>query len=135
LARFRGIRLPLIVGSALVEALIKDVIKPGDTLAVIDGPDILDFFFGGVAARASDAFLEVAAGERLGDEMRLVLGVQLVAEILDVPLNRPRSNPELLRALLRRQPAGDALQDLAFPLGQGNEIFLLPRKIHHPLRD
>jgi hypothetical protein len=34
---FRGIRLPLIVGSALVEALVKDVIKPGDTLAVIGG--------------------------------------------------------------------------------------------------
>jgi len=37
--------------------------------------------------------LEVAAGERLGDQVRLVLGFELVAEILDVPLNRAGAMP------------------------------------------
>ena len=76
----------------------------------------------------------MAAGERLGDEVRLVLGVELVAEILDVPFNGAWGDAQLLRTLFRRHPAGNALQDLAFALGQGDEIFLLPRKIHHGLR-
>ena len=76
----------------------------------------------------------MAAGERLGNQVRLVLGVELVAEVLDVPFDRPRSDPELLRALLGREAAGDALQHLALPLRQRDEIFLLPRKIHHQLR-
>jgi len=42
----------------------------------------------------------MAAGQSLGDEMRLVARVELVAEIFDVPLDRSRSNPELLSALL-----------------------------------
>jgi len=61
--------------------------------------------------------LDVARGERLGDQVRLVARVQLVAEILDVPLDRARGDAELLRALLGRQPAGNALQDLALALG------------------
>ena len=61
--------------------------------------------------------------------------MQLVAEIFDVALDRAGSDAELLRALLRGKPAGDALQDLAFALGQSDEIFLLPRKIHHELRN
>ena len=76
----------------------------------------------------------MAAGQSLGDQMRLVLGVELVAEILDVALNGPRSDPESLGALLGRQTAGNALQHLALSLGQGDEIFLLPRKIHYKLR-
>jgi hypothetical protein len=76
----------------------------------------------------------VAAGERLGDEMRLVLGVELVAEILDVTFDRSRGDPQLQRALFGGQAAGDALEHLALPLRQRDEIFLLPRKIHHQLR-
>jgi N-acetylglucosaminyldiphosphoundecaprenol N-acetyl-beta-D-mannosaminyltransferase len=37
LARLRGIRLPLIAGSDLVETLFTDIIRPGDTVAVIGG--------------------------------------------------------------------------------------------------
>jgi hypothetical protein len=76
----------------------------------------------------------MAAGQGLGDQVRLVFRVELVAEILDMALDGPRSDPELLGALLRRQTAGDALQHLALSLGQGDEVFLLPRKIHHKLR-
>jgi hypothetical protein len=60
---------------------------------------------------------DVARGERLGDQVRLVARVQLVAEILDVPLDRARGDAELLRALLGGQSAGNALQDLALALG------------------
>jgi len=42
--------------------------------------------------------------------------VELVAEIFDVPLDRPRSDSELLRALLRGEPAGDALKHLSLAL-------------------
>jgi len=76
----------------------------------------------------------VAASQRLSDEMGLVLGVELVAKVLDVPLNRPGRYPQLLRALFRGQAASNALQHLAFTIRQGDEIFLLPRKIHHLLR-
>ena len=76
----------------------------------------------------------MAAGERLRDEVRLVLCVELVAEVFDVPLNGSRSDAQLLGALFRREGASNALQHLAFPFGQGDEIFLLPRKIHHALR-
>ena len=78
--------------------------------------------------------LKVAAGERLGDQVRLVLGVELVAEVFDVPFDSARGDAQLLRALLGGQTPGDALQHLALTLRQGDEIFLLPRKIHHPLR-
>src|SRR5436309_2960582 len=78
--------------------------------------------------------LEVAARERLGDQVRFVLGVELVAEVFDVPFNGTRSDAQLLCALLGRQAAGDALQHLSLTLRQGDEIFLLPRKIHHALR-
>src|SRR6185312_14056034 len=37
LARVRGIRLPFIAGSDLVEALFTEVIRAGDTIAVIGG--------------------------------------------------------------------------------------------------
>ena len=39
LARLCGIRLPLIAGSDLVEALFADVIRPGETVALIGGDD------------------------------------------------------------------------------------------------
>ena len=76
----------------------------------------------------------MAARECLGDEVRLVLRVELVAEILDVTLDGPRCNAQLLRALFRREPGRDAPQHLELTLGQADEIFLLPRKIHHRLR-
>lgn len=75
--------------------------------------------------------LEVAGRERLCDQVRLVTGVQLVAQIFDVTLDGPRRDAQLLRALLRREAAGDALQHLALTLGQGDEILLLLRQIHH----
>jgi len=74
--------------------------------------------------------LDVAGGKRLGDQVRLVARVELVAEVLDVPLDRARCNPQLLRALLRRATAGNALEHLDLSFSQGDEIFLLPRKIH-----
>jgi len=74
---------------------------------------------------------DVPRGERLGDQMRLVPGVELVAEIFDVALDSPRRDSELLSALLRGEPAGDTLQDLALTLGESDEIVLLPREIHH----
>jgi hypothetical protein len=74
---------------------------------------------------------DVAAGERLGHEVRLVARVQLIAKVLDVTLDRAWSNPELLRALLGRQPPGDAFQHLALPIREHYEIFLLPRNVHH----
>jgi exopolysaccharide biosynthesis WecB/TagA/CpsF family protein len=37
LARLSGVRLPLIPGSDLVEALFEEIIKPGDTIAVVGG--------------------------------------------------------------------------------------------------
>ena len=73
----------------------------------------------------------MAGCQGLGDKVRLVAGVELVAEIFDVPLDGARRDAQLLRALLGGQPECDALQDLALTLGQGDEIFLLPRKIHH----
>jgi hypothetical protein len=75
--------------------------------------------------------LEVAAGERLGDEVRLVPRMQLVAKVFDVPLDRPRGDPKLLRALLGRQALSDALQHLTLPLGEGYEVVLLARNVHH----
>ena len=74
------------------------------------------------------------ASEGLGDQMRLVLGVEFVAEVLDVPFNRPRGDAQLQCALLGGEPASNALQHLALTLRQVHEIFLLPRKIHHALR-
>ena len=71
----------------------------------------------------------MAACERLGDEVRLVAGVELVAEVLDVSLDCARSDPELLRALLGREARGDALQHLALAVRQCDEVFLLPRII------
>jgi hypothetical protein len=77
------------------------------------------------------AQLNVAARKGLGDKVRLVARVELVAKIFDVALDGPGRDPELLRALLRGEAAGDALEHLALALGQGDEVFLLPRKIHH----
>ena len=65
------------------------------------------------AWRASD----VAGGKRLGDQVRLIARVELVAEIFDVTLNRARRDSELLRALFRGEAAGDALKHLALTLG------------------
>ena len=58
----------------------------------------------------------MAARKRLGHQVRLVLRMQLVAEVLNVPLDRARSDAELHSALLRRKPACDALQDFALTL-------------------
>src|SRR5690348_7211376 len=74
---------------------------------------------------------DVPAGKRLGDEVRLVARVKLVAQILDMSFDRAGSNAELLGALLGGEPACDALKHFTLALGQGDEIFLLPRKIHH----
>ena len=73
----------------------------------------------------------MAGGERFCHEVRLVARMQFVAEIFDVALNGARRDTELLRALLGRQAERDALQDLALSLGQGDEIFLLTRDVHH----
>ena len=73
----------------------------------------------------------MAAGQCLGDKMRLVFGVKLVAEILHVAFDRARGDAQLLSALLRRKPARNALQHFPLSLGQGDEIFLLPWKVHH----
>ena len=43
--------------------------------------------------------LDVAAGKSLGNQMRLVARVELVAEVFDVALHRPRCDPKLLGAL------------------------------------
>jgi exopolysaccharide biosynthesis WecB/TagA/CpsF family protein len=51
LARLSGIRLPLIPGSDLVQALFADVIRPGDRIAVVGGTDAL---VGRLQARYSD---------------------------------------------------------------------------------
>jgi hypothetical protein len=75
--------------------------------------------------------LDVAAGKSLGDQVRLVARMKFVAEIFDVPLDRSRRNAQLQGALLRGKPASDALKHLPLSFGQGDEIFLLPRKIHH----
>ena len=80
-----------------------------------------------IAERRSD----MAGGKRLGDQVRLVPRIQLVAEILHMALDRPRSDAELLGTLLGGKSAGNALQDLTLALGQGNELFLWLRKIHH----
>lgn len=75
----------------------------------------------------------MAAGQRLRHQMRLVAGVELVAQIFDVPLDGSRSDSELQRALFRRKSARDALEHFALAVRQGDEIVLLPRKIHHQL--
>ena len=74
---------------------------------------------------------DVPAGERFRYEVRLVSGVQLVPKVFHVSFNGPRSDPELLRALLGRKAPCNALQHLAFSFREGDEIFLLPRNIHH----
>lgn len=73
----------------------------------------------------------MAGCQGFGDKVRLVARVELVAEIFDVPLDGARRYAQLLRALLGGQPECDALQDLALTLGQGDEIFLLTRDVHH----
>jgi len=73
----------------------------------------------------------MTARQGLGDKVRLVFGVQLVAQVFDVTFDRARGDAQLLRALLRREPTCNALQDFSLSLRQGDEIFLLPRKIHH----
>ena len=73
----------------------------------------------------------MSGGERLGDQVRLVARVELVAEIFDVALDRPRRDSELQSTLFRGQPSRDALQNLPLTVGQADEILLLTRKIHH----
>jgi hypothetical protein len=58
----------------------------------------------------------MTAGKSLGDEMRLVSRVELVAEILHVPLHRSGRDAELLRALLRGQTSCNALKDFSLTL-------------------
>jgi hypothetical protein len=67
----------------------------------------------------SDEFVgrsDMSAGERLRDEVRLVACVQLVAEILDVPLDGARSDAELQGALFGGEAARDAFQHFALAL-------------------
>ena len=73
----------------------------------------------------------MAAGECLGDKVRLVAGVELIAEILDVPLDRARGNAQLQRALLGGKATSDAFEHFTLAVRQGDEILLLPGKIHH----
>ena len=68
------------------------------------------------ALEATAQLSEVPARKRLGDQMRLVPGVELVTEIFDMALDGPRRDPGLLGALFGRQAARDALQHLFFPL-------------------
>jgi hypothetical protein len=73
----------------------------------------------------------MAGGQGLRDQVRLVPSIELVAKIFDVTLDGSRRDPELLSALLGREARGDAFQDFHLALGQSDEIFLLPLKIHH----
>jgi hypothetical protein len=77
------------------------------------------------------ADLDVAGGECLGNKVRLVARMQLVAEIFDVPFDGARRDSELLGALLGRQAKSNALKDLALTLGQSDKVFLLTRDVHH----
>ena len=77
----------------------------------------------------------MAADQSLRHEVRLVACVELVSEVLHVPLDRPRSDPEFLGTLLRRESAGDTLKHLAFAFGETDKVFLLARDIHHLLRN
>ena len=58
----------------------------------------------------------MTARDRFRDEVRLVPRVELVAEIFDVPFDRSRGDPELLRTLFRRKTPSDALEHFPFPL-------------------
>jgi hypothetical protein len=73
----------------------------------------------------------VAGRQGFGDEVRLVAGIELVPQILDMAFDRPRGDAELLRTLFGREALGNALQDLPLAVGQAHEVFLLTRKIHH----
>jgi hypothetical protein len=88
----------------------------------------------GPRPQAPGASSDVTAGKSFGDEMRLVARVELVAQILHVPFDGARGDSELLRALLGREAARDALKHFAFAFREGDEILLLSRKIHHQLR-
>ena len=81
--------------------------------------------------RRGAAVLNVPAAQCLGDEVRLVPGVQLVAEVFDVTLHRARGDAELLRALLGRESASNALKHLALALRQADEIVRLALHVHH----
>ena len=73
----------------------------------------------------------MAAGQGLGHQVRLIARVQLVAEVFDVPLDRPRRDAEFLRALLGRHSLCDALKHFPLPFGEENKVFLLARNVHH----
>lgn len=75
--------------------------------------------------------LDVTAGERLGDKVRLVARVKLIAEVLDVPFDRAGRYAELLGTLLGGEAACDALENLAFSIRKSDEVFLLSRDVHH----
>ena len=79
--------------------------------------------------------LDVAADQSLRHEVRLIARVELVAEVLNVPLDGPRSDAEFLGTLLRGESASDAMQHLAFSFGETDKVFLLARDIHHLLRN
>ena len=79
---------------------------------------------------SATAGLDVTGGKRLGDQVRFVPRVELVAEILDVTLDGAGGDAELLCALLGRQPLGDALQNFALAIRQRNEIGSLTGRIH-----
>ena len=59
----------------------------------------------------------MACRKCLRDQVRLVARIELVAKILDMPLNGSGRDPELQRTLLGGKTAGDASQHLAFALG------------------
>src|SRR3954469_16826489 len=74
--------------------------------------------------------LNKTRGKSLGDQMRLVPSVELVAQILDVTLHGSRRDAQLLRALLGRQALGDTLQHFALAVRQCEEIGCLTGCVH-----
>ena len=76
----------------------------------------------------------MAGCERLSDQVRLVARIKLVSEVLYMPFDGPRRDPQLQGALFGRESACNAIEHFALSFRQSDEIFLLPRKIHHSLR-
>lgn len=58
----------------------------------------------------------------LGDEVRRVPRLQLVAQIFNVALDRPRRDAEFLSALLGREPSSDGLEDFSLTIAHSHEL-------------